>query len=351
LSNAWEYGSTPRAAAGSILFVECDRRGRVLWMSDRAHPAFGAADHLVASIPLGVITGASGCLKKVSTVYFFRLVDRGDRLLIGVQFDKREEDAECQEEVAGLMHIHSNLLRHYFRLQHVERALSTRARQRRHGGGRQSIFQIERERQRLGRELHTGVGQMLAAIRLQLEIIGTQAPEPAAAVKQALGRISSLANEALQQVRSVSRRLHPPEWQRLTLEAALQQLWEISGIPQKFQTSLRITPLPREPALEVKVLIYRAAQEALSNLIRHSQATSIDLTLDPIGGSLVLTIQDNGIGFDARRQFTAPASVASGIGLRSIREQAASVGGKLVVESSPVGTRLEVFAPFPQTLP
>jgi signal transduction histidine kinase len=351
LSNAWEHGSTPRAAAGSILFVECDRRGRVLWMSDRARPAFGSADYLVATIPPGVLTGASGRLKMVSTVYFFRLVDRGDRLLIGVQFDKREDDAESQEEVAGLMLIHNNLLRHYFRLQHVERALSTRARQKRHGGGSQSIFQIERERQRLGRELHTGVGQMLAAIRLQLEIIGTQAPEPTAAVKQALGRISSLANEALQQVRSVSRRLHPPEWQRLTLEAALQQLLEISGIPQRFQTSLHITPLPCEPALEVKVLIYRAAQEALSNLIRHSRATSIDLTLEPIGGSLVLTIQDNGIGFDARRQFTAPASVASGIGLRSIREQAASVGGKLVVESSPVGTRLEVFAPFPQTLP
>jgi two-component system NarL family sensor kinase len=248
------------------------------------------------------------------------------------------------------MLIQSNFLRHYFRLQHVERNLSTRARQRRHGGGH-SIVLIERERQRLGRELHTGVGQMLAAIRLQLEIIGAQAPEPPGPVKQALGRISTLANEALQQVRSVSRRLHPPEWQRLTLEAALQQLWEISGIPQRFQTSLRITPLPHEPTLEVKVLMYRAAQEALSNLTRHSRASRIDLTLEPGAEHLVLTIQDNGVGFDARRQFSAPASVASGIGLRSIREQAASVGGKLVVESSPGGTRLEVSAPFSQTLP
>jgi two-component system NarL family sensor kinase len=170
-------------------------------------------------------------------------------------------------------------------------------------------------------------------------------------VKQALGRISTLANEALQQVRSVSGRLHPPEWQRLTLEAALQQLWEMSGIPQRFQTSLRITPLPHEPTLEVKVLMYRAAQEALSNLTRHSRASRIDMSLDPAGGRLVLTIQDNGVGFDARRQFTAPASVASGIGLRSISAQAASVGGKLIVESSAIGTRLEVTAPFSETHP
>lgn len=346
MSYGWEYGSVRRATAGSILFMECDWRGQVLWMSDRARSTFGAADNLVATIP--VLAGASGRSRLVSTVYFFRLVDQGDRVLIGVQFDKPEEDAGYQAEAAALMLIQSNLLRHYFRLQHVERDLSTRARQKRHGGG-QSIVQIERERQRLGLELHTGVGQMLAAIRLQLEIVGAQVPEPPAAVRQALGRISTLANEALQQVRSVSRRLHPPEWQRLTLETALQQLWEISGIPQRFQTSLHITPLPHEPALEVKVLMYRATQEAVSNLIRHSQATSIDLTLEPVDGSLVLTIQDNGVGFDARRQFSAPASVASGIGLRSIREQAASVGGELVVESSPDGTRLEVIAPFPQT--
>lgn len=345
MSHTWEYGVARRASAGSVLFLECDRRGQVLWMSDGARSVFGSAENLVAIIPVGVPAGTSGRLWLISTVYFIRLLDRGDRVLIGVQLDKPDDDEGRQE--AGLMMIQSNLLRHYFRLQHVERDLSTRARQKRHGGGRQSIVQIERERQRLGRELHTGVGQLLAAIRLQLEIIGAQAPDPPAAVKQALGRISTLANEALQQVSSVSRRLHPPEWQRLALEAALQQLLEISGIPQRFQTSLRITPLPHEPALEVKVLMYRAAQEALSNLIRHSRATSVDLTLDPVEGRLFLTIRDNGVGFDALGQFSAPARVNSGIGLRSIREQAASVGGKLIVESTAAGTRLEVSAPFP----
>jgi signal transduction histidine kinase len=318
-------------------------------MSDGARLTFGAAGNLVAAIAAGVPAGAPGPFRLISAVYFFRLLERGDRVLIGVQFTKPDDDAEHQG-ATGLRLIHDNLLRHYFQLQHVERDLSTRARQRRYGGG-QSIGLIERERQRLGRELHTGVGQMLAAIRLQLEIIGAQGPEPPPAVKQALGRISTLANEALEQVRSVSGRLHPPEWQRLTLETALQQLWEISGIPQRFQTSLGITRLPHEPALEVKVLMYRAAQEALSNLTRHSRASRIDLTLEQSGGRLVLAIQDDGVGFDTRRQFSSPASVASGIGLRAIREQAASVGGKLVVESSPGGTRLEVSAPFSQTLP
>jgi len=116
-------------------------------------------------------------------------------------------------------------------LQRAERDLSIFARQRRQGNGRGAVRQIELERQRLGRELHTGLGQMLAAIRLQLEIVAALLPDPPTLVQQALSRISTLANEALEQVRSVSVRLHPPEWQRLTLETALQQLWDISGIP------------------------------------------------------------------------------------------------------------------------
>ncbi len=317
-------------------------------MSDEARSVLGSADNLLEAIPAG-ISGILGPLRLVSTVSFFRLLERGDRVLMGVLVREAKNEGGSVE-TNSLMLVQGNLLRHYFRLQHAERNLSSRARQKRRGGGRLSIVQIERERQRLGRELHTGVGQMLAAIRLQLEVIGTQAPEPTAAVRQALGRISTLANEALEQVRSVSRRLHPPEWQRLTLETALQQLWELSGIPERFGTSLNIMPLPHEPALEVKVLMYRAAQEALANLSRHARATHIDLTLELVEDRLVLTIRDNGVGFDVQGQFSAPASVAAGIGLRSIREQATSVGGKLIVESSNTGTKLEVSAPFARSV-
>ena len=144
---------------------------------------------------------------------------------------------------------------------------------RRGRDGRTAVRQIERERQRLGRELHTGVCQMLAAIHLHLEVIATELPSPPANVGHALNRIATLAADSLQQVRDISRRLHPPEWQRLTLESALRQLWEVSGVPERFAASLRIHPLSSEPALEAKIVIYRGLQEALSNMVRHSQAT------------------------------------------------------------------------------
>lgn len=219
---------------------------------------------------------------------------------------------------------------------------------RRRRGGRNAVHQIEMERQRLGRELHTGVGQMLAAIHLHLEVISTALPSPPAIVAQALDRIATLTADSLEQVRDVSRRLHPPEWQRLTLESAVRQLWEISGVPQRFDASLQIHPLPWEPALEAKILIYRGLQEALSNLARHSRATRVEAILQVSGGQLVLSIRDNGVGFDAQRASSAPPSLASGIGLRSIRETAQELGGKLEVQSGPDGTKLVVsVAPFP----
>jgi len=247
---------------------------------------------------------------------------------------------------AGLLRLENSLLRHCLRLQRAERYLSTFVWQRRRGGGRAAVRQIELERQRLGRELHTGLGQMLAAIRLQLEIVATLLPDPPALVQQALSRISTLANEALEQVRSVSGRLYPPEWQRLTLAAALEQLWNISGIPQRFEASLRIQPLPHEPDLEVKVLIYRAAQEALSNVARHARATRVDAALETRDNCVILIIGDDGVGFDVDGLLRRPAGVASGIGLRSIREQAAALGGKLEIESGPAGTRLLVSVPL-----
>ena len=241
-----------------------------------------------------------------------------------------------------LLTLQANLIRHLFRLLEVERRLFERARRHRGGTGKKAVHQIELERQRLGRELHTGVGQMLAAIRWQLEVISAELPAPSGNVRQALESISTLTAESLEQVRNISKRMHPPEWQRLTLESAIRQTWEISGIPQRLAATLQIDPLPTEPDLEVKILLYRAFQEALSNLARHSRATRIDAELRLRDSRLALTIQDNGVGFDVGKLVAAPATVASGIGLRSIREMAQGLGGKFEVKSGPTGTKLVI---------
>jgi signal transduction histidine kinase len=280
---------------------------------------------------------------EVSSLRFWPVWESRDSVLIGAE--------EVEPEPGGtkdLLGIQRRITGHFLQLLGWERRLFAQAQQRRGRGGCQAVRQIERERQRLARELHTSVGQMLAAIRLQLEVISTELPSPPANVGQALSRISTLAADTMEQVRGISRRLHPPEWQRLTLESAIRQLWEISGVPQRFDASLQMDPLPWEPHPEVKTLIYRGFQEALSNLARHSRATRIAVALEFRGGQLVLSIRDNGVGFDAGRVFSGPASVASGIGLRSIRETVQELGGSLAVESGADGTTVVVsVTPFP----
>ncbi|HJZ95850.1 MAG TPA: sensor histidine kinase [Candidatus Solibacter sp.] len=277
-----------------------------------------------------VATGFGGRIAGVWRVWQSR-----DHVVIAAQPVPVEEDLS-----GGLIAVQRSLIAHLFRLLIAERRLFLRVRPGRQSG-RRAIRQIEQERRRLGSELHTGAGQSLAAIRMQLELIGSELESPPPRVQHALERIGSLTESTLQQVRSISKALHPPEWQRLALDDALRQLWENSGIADRFEAVLELDRLTAEPDLEVKVLIYRAMQEALSNLIRHSKATRVTAALrHDTAGRLTLTIRDNGVGFDTEQLLRGRPDVSGGLGIRSIRELAEALGGTLNILSGPAGTEL-----------
>jgi len=324
------------------ILVECDMQGRILWMSDAARSRVGNAENLADTIVAQ--WAVADRATEVWSQRISRVLRIKDSMIVSLHAVQTAAVAPG-DPAPALLDLQTGLLSHYFRLQKAEQTLSRRAQGLRGDIGRGAVRQLELERQRLGRELHTGIGQMLAAIRMQLEIVVQQIPQMPLPAQQALHRIATLASDALDQVRGISRRLHPPEWQRLKLEEALVQLWEVSGIPQSHEAVLRIQAPIREPDLEIKVLLYRTAQEAFSNL-RHARATRVEMTLEALAEELRLEIRDNGAGFDAEALFAAPASVASGIGLRSIREQAEELGGKMMVESGPSGTTLKVLAPY-----
>lgn len=308
----------------------CDHQGRIVWMSEHAQAELGNPENLPAQFAARMRAGLAFRVWPVLTL--------SDTLVIAAQ-------TQLQTEMDSVR-IEDRMLSQHRRLERAERKLSARVGSRSQANRGKVVRQMELERQRLGRELHTSVGQMLAAIQLQLEVIASQMPDPAETVQRALGSIGRLAGEALEQVRGISRRLHPPEWQRLTLEAALGQLWDVSGIPQRFQAELNIQQLPHEPAHEIKVLFYRVAQEALANIARHSGATQVAMALEAGDGAISLTIRDNGRGFDPSGVASAPANIDSGIGLRSIREEAADLGAKLDIKSGSTGTTLSVVARF-----
>jgi two-component system NarL family sensor kinase len=234
------------------------------------------------------------------------------------------------------------------RLSVAERQLAGTVKQKRGDEGRNAIRQLELERQRIARELHTGVGQALAAIKIQTEIVHTNLPEASAPVRQAVNRIANLADDALGQVRSVSKRLHPPQWQQLPLDSALRQLWDMTGMEARFETVVRLQRPPIDPPVEVKTLFYRTAQEAMSNILRHSGAKRIQLILQMVRDRMVLQVRDDGIGFDARQVMARAPGAASGIGLPALREQTRAIGAKLLVKSGGLGTTLELSVALSQ---
>jgi signal transduction histidine kinase len=212
--------------------------------------------------------------------------------------------------------------------------------------GRTIVRELERERSRIARELHAGAGQPLAGIKLNLEMLDDCAAVLPQTGRDALARMQTLTEQALEQVRAVSHSLHPPDWQGLTVEEALRDLIQSSGLAGRIEVKIDIQPLPAEPSHTVKIAIYRCAQECISNVARHSGATRFALSLMPVAGSsdtpmVELRLEDNGHGFPLE-----PSSSAKGIGLIAIREHTQALGGICHISSDGNGVRIRVQLPL-----
>ena len=201
----------------------------------------------------------------------------------------------------------------------------------------------EQERRQFARELHDRIGPNLSALTLNLGMVRTALSRSSAeAVGARLSDSETLLKETVQQVRDVMADLRPPELDELGLLAALDQhvclvanranlVYEVSGSD----------PIPRLSPI-VEIALFRIAQEALNNVIKHAQASRIALALRPANGRVILTVMDDGAGFDAstRRAGTA------GLGMITMRERAEAIGARLSVESSRgKGTRVTIDVP------
>jgi two-component system sensor histidine kinase UhpB len=192
------------------------------------------------------------------------------------------------------------------------------------------LEELEKQRTRVARDLHSGAGQPLAGIRLNLELMAPWAETAPEEVRVAMARLVTLTDSALEQIRSVAHRFHPPSWQHVSLVSALRTLLSNSGVDLRFpKTVVEISPLSHEPPLTSRIAVYRCAQECIANSIRHSEATTFSFALREAPPWLELTISDDGKGLPPN------ADRAAGIGLRAIREHAqAAGGGSHIFESS-----------------
>ena len=198
----------------------------------------------------------------------------------------------------------------------------------------------EDERQRIASELHDGVGTILALAKLHLYAPGVPR----------LPDVSGLLDPASPEVRRISRNLQPAALQQMGLVQALQSLALAVPAESGTQVSVESPPLPGRLIPAHELMVYRIAQELLTNGLRHAQARHIRLEMSATPAGLRFTYADDGTGFDlaALEEQPAPGPHGQpvGMGLINLRSRVAVLGGQLHYRSEPgTGTRVEAVLP------
>ncbi len=181
----------------------------------------------------------------------------------------------------------------------------------------------EKERLRIASELHDGVGGNLAGIKLGLDkMAGTLS------INSNLKRIMNQVNETCDEIRSISHDLTPNKILNSAYINLIRKYILQNAEPESVAVSFQAYPENKLNAIsdDIKIEVYRIIQELLTNAIKHSQAKEIDISLNLNNESLILMIEDSGVGFN-------PNKIIKGIGLLNINSRVASVNGKLTIDS------------------
>jgi signal transduction histidine kinase len=203
----------------------------------------------------------------------------------------------------------------------------------------QLISAQEEERRRIARELHDGVGQSLTSVLVGLKLVNQHHSSPELAAN--IVDLRQITGETLEDVRLLSRQLHPSILDDLGLAAALQRF---AGELTERYPALTIdlhSDLPDRLPQTVEITLYRVVQEAITNAVRHSQGNAISVLLTWRQQRVQAIVEDNGLGFDA----AAAQRAGNSIGLHSMAERIELLGGTLQIESSAKGTTIFVEVP------
>jgi two-component system sensor histidine kinase UhpB len=183
----------------------------------------------------------------------------------------------------------------------------------------------EAERGRIAQELHDEVGQTLTAVLLQLKRASDQAPSP---IRDDLVQVQETIRGGIDELSRIARRLRPVDLDNLGLPGALKALANEFSLDSGLSVHRRLdTDLPKLSD-EAELVLYRVAQEALTNAVRHANARRVDLELRRADNCLVLSVRDDGRGLGDSK---------AGAGVTGMRERARLVGGQLTVDTRPEG--------------
>jgi two-component system sensor histidine kinase UhpB len=204
---------------------------------------------------------------------------------------------------------------------------------------RQALRVLEGERSRIARELHDEVGQTLTGVMLQVEGLAARIPDE---LHEQLDELRETARRGTEDVRRIARRLRPEALEDLGLQSALAALATAFGeqagvrVDRRLESGLPLTE-------EQELVVYRVAQEALTNVARHAGASRVELRLERAGSRVVLTVRDDGRGI-------TEAASRSSQGIRGMRERAMLIGAEIDIRGSAGrGTTVRLSIPIDET--
>jgi signal transduction histidine kinase len=200
----------------------------------------------------------------------------------------------------------------------------------------------EAERVRVSRELHDETGQALTLVLVRLQLIENMTSDPA--VRHELAELRELVVDTLDGVRRLAVRLGPSILEDLGLRAGLEWLADRVRAEAGVNVSVKVGCADERVPAPVAIAVFRVAQEALTNVVRHAGAATASICLDDEDGSLVLVVSDDGIGFDVG---AARARPTHSVGLFGMAERVALIDGTIkVLSRKGAGTRVEVRVPL-----
>ncbi len=203
----------------------------------------------------------------------------------------------------------------------------------------------EDERRRISRDLHDDINQQLALLAMDIEALGRQLSVTRSDMARAVRAIQDRVEDLSDVVRHLAYQLHPSILDDLGLPIALQRLVDDFTARSQIQGSFGHKNIPAAVPQEIATCLYRVTQESLNNVARHAEASRVDVELTGSQSVLMVTITDNGVGFDSEQ----PRRESHGLGLLGMKERVALVHGDIQVMSAVgKGTKVQVAVLVPE---